>query len=665
MKELLTRIFSRPGIAAELLVASLFINILALASSIFVMQVLNRYVSSGVDATLFTLTTGVLIAIALEFMFRQSRDSLARAINVTPDEKTAIAGYTILIRAKAGALDKVPPETRREMVNGMASVEQAYTSSNIATILDVPFSLIFVFVLYLLSPILAGVVMVFLVGVFIFGVMGSLSMQKKSADMQAAQGAGSALISTATREQDTVRAFNAGEFLRGAWLKHVHSSQGLRRDVSGRQGTIQTITQSANGLLSVFVITTGALLVTNGMMDVGAMIGANILSARALQPVTKLSQLGSAFAKARQALTLFADLTKMPLEPAKGSAVSKYSGKLEFRDLSFMYEGAPGPIFESLNLKLNPGEVLLVIGDNGSGKTTLARLILGLLDPNRGQILVDGLDLHQVALEWWRRQVIYMPQEPSLLNATIEQNLKINSPEIDRQDLNVIIDAVGLRRFLDESAESFDTMVVDNGWRLSEGTRRRLGLARALATNGALAVIDEPTESLDADGCSAVHTIMGSLVKRGRTIIIMSHDKNIVRGAHYLLDLNEKPVPIIRHIPGAMDQPAARAAEGHIHPQAPKDESGAGQPDSPPAPKPQPHPSAAKPPSQPSATPRTPDAWAVSGGRDANPATARPRAQAADPAAAQAARTRPELGGDGAEVTPLPNPATTRERGGD
>ncbi|MEQ8229391.1 MAG: ATP-binding cassette domain-containing protein [Rhodospirillales bacterium] len=617
MKELMKRVFANPAIATELLVATLFINILAMASPLFVMQVLNRYVSQGVDATLITLTTGVLLAIVLEFLFRQARSALARGVNVAPDEKLAIAGYAILTKAKAGDLEQIPPETRREMVNGMASVEQAYSSSNIATILDVPFSLIFVFVLYLLHPILAIVVGGFLIGVFVLGVYGSMSMQEKTAELQNATGVGSALLGTATREQDLVRAFNAGGFLRRAWDKHVHSSQHLRRDVGSRQGLIQTITQSANGLMSVAVITTGALLVVGGNMDVGAMIGANILSARALQPVTKLSQLGSAFAKARQALTMFAELTKVPLEPDKGSAVSKYTGTIELRDLAFSFEGAPMPIFESLSLKLQPGDVLLVIGDNGSGKTTLARLMLGLLEADRGQILVDGLDLHQVSLEWWRKQVIYMPQEPALLNATIEENLKVNAPDIDTGDMNRIIDAVGLRRFLDESPQSFETPVVDNGWRLSEGTRRRLGLARALATNGALAVIDEPTESLDADGCAAVHNIMGSLVKQGRTIIIMSHDKNIVRGAHYLLDLNQKPVPTVRHVPGVKEPQGAQAPE----PSAP----------------------ASTPPPSP---PVSPDLPAASAGAAAAPAVTEPT-----PADAQ--------------VTPLPDARPSRKRSGE
>lgn len=628
MKELLKRVFAKPAIATELIVATLFINILAMASPLFVMQVLNRYVSQGVDATLVTLTTGVLLAIVLEFLFRQARGSLARGVNVEPDEKLAIAGYGILTRAKAGDLEQIPPETRREMVNGMASVEQAYSSSNIATILDVPFSLIFVFVLYLLHPILAMVVLAFLVGVFVLGVYGSMSMQEKTAELQNATGAGSSLLGTATREQDLVRAFNAGGFLRRAWEKHVHQSQRLRRDVTSKQGLIQTITQSANGLMSVAVITTGALLVVTGNMDVGAMIGANILSARALQPVTKLSQLGSAFAKARQALAMFSDLVKVPLEPEKGSAVSKYTGTIELRDLSFFFEGASMPLFESLSIKLTPGDVLLVIGDNGSGKTTLARLMLGLLEPDRGQILVDGLDLKQVALEWWRRQVIYMPQEPSLLNATIEENLKVNAPEIQTNDLNRIIDAVGLRRFLDESPQSFETPVVDNGWRLSEGTRRRLGLARALATNGALAVIDEPTESLDADGCAAVHNIMGSLVKQGRTIIIMSHDKNIVRGAHYLLDLNQKPVPTVRHVPGVKDQA----------------------------------PSASQP-----ANTQQPAQSAPTANRPAQPAQPAPSAKPAQPAQpAQQAKPAPAPAADpGSEVTPLPNPLSARKRGGD
>ena len=560
MKELLARLLAQPGIAAELVVASLFISILALASPLFVMQVLNRYVAQGVDATLVTLVTGVLIAIILEFVFRQTRMSLARGVCVTPDEKLSINGFAILTKAKASALDQIPPETRREMVNGANAIETAYNANNLTTILDVPFALLFVGVLYLLEPLIALIVVGFLVAVFVSGVYGGISMRDKTAEMQNATGTGSSLLGTATREQDTVRCFNAGGRLRQAWQEHIFHIQGLRRDITQRQGLIQSITQSSNGLMSVVVISVGATLVVLGKLDVGAMIGANILAARALQPVSKFSQLGAAFAKAREALKLFEQLCTVPLEPDSGSAIAAYKGGIEFRDLAFAFPGSTTPLFESLSLKLEPGTVLVVTGDNGTGKTTLARLLMGLLEPSRGKILVDGLDLQQVAPEWWRRQVIYLPQEPALLNATIEENLRVNNPEIDMSKLNTIIAAAGLRRFLDESPQGFETQISDNGWRLSEGTRRRMALARALTTDGILAIIDEPTESLDAEGCAAIHAILGKLVEGGRTVIVMSHHRDIVKGQHLVLDLNSKPTPEIAEVQGDKAPPLRSVA---------------------------------------------------------------------------------------------------------
>ncbi len=556
MKELWRRMMASPALTAELVVASLFINVLALAQPMFVTQVLNRYVAHGVDATLVTLTSGVIIALLLELVFRQARMRVARGISVLPDEKTAIDGFTVLTLAKTGAVEQIPPETRREVVSGAQAIESAYNANNITTVLDVPFALIFVFALYLLQPLLAVVVLIFLAIVFFGGLVSAASMHKLTAEVQQASGIGSTLVSTASREGDTIRCFNAGEFMRKAWREHVYQVQSLRRNMTHRQGLVQSLTQSANGFLGVAVITTGALLVTSGKLDVGVMIGANIMAARALQPISKFSQLGASFAKARQSLELFAKLMKAPLEPTSGSAIRDYSGAVEFRDLAFGYPGQPTPVFESLNLKLDPGSVLVVSGSNGSGKTTFARLLLGLLEPTRGQVLVDGLDLKQVAPEWWRHQVIYLPQEPALLNASIRDNLKINAPDIDDTELNKIVDQCGLRRFLDESQQGYDTPVVENGWRLSEGIRRRIALARALTTRGMLVVIDEPTESLDAEGAKAVHQILGALAKGGRTIIIMSHDQSIVKGPHGVLDLNEKPTPKL-HFAGQPPAPPA------------------------------------------------------------------------------------------------------------
>jgi ATP-binding cassette, subfamily C, bacterial LapB len=550
MKDLFQRLKSMPLISSELILASIFINILALASPLFVLQVLNRYVSQGVDATLLTLVSGVLIAISLEFALRQARLRLARGVNVVPDELVALKSFGILTRAKVKDLEEVPVGTRREMVNGVAAVETAFNANNITTILDVPFSLIFIFVIYLMEPTIALIVACFIIVVFGIGLFSNVSAKGKTAELQEASGEGSALLGTVTRESDTLRAFNAGEYLRTAWSKHTSHIQKLRRDITAKQALVQTVNQTANGLLSVAVIGIGATLVVIGDLDVGTMMSANILAARALQPISKFSQLATTFAKARQSLDLILKFDTMPEELDSGAHMAQYKGGLEFRDLAFAFSKDATPLFESLNVKLTPGSVLVVTGSNGSGKTTIARLLSGLLDSTRGQILVDGIDLQQVSTQWWRRQITYLPQEPALINTTIEKNLRINNPGMKPEHLDLIIEASNLRKFLDESKDGLDTQIVQNGWRLSEGIRRRIALARALATQGKLIIIDEPTESFDSEGCAAVRTVLGQLVKQGNTVVIMTHDINSVTGPHTLLDLNEKPKPKITKIMG-------------------------------------------------------------------------------------------------------------------
>jgi len=229
MKELLARLLARPGVAIELGLASLFVNLLALASPLFVIQVLNRYVNQGVDATLITLMTGVLLAVGLEFGFRQVRMRLADGISAGPDAKAAASGFAILTQAKTAAIEQVPPEIRSEMVNGAASLEAAYNANNVTAVLDVPFAMLFVFVLYLLSPVIAGVVLLFLIFVFISGAVGASSVRKKTKKLMEAGAHGNAVLGTALKEIDTVRAFNAGAY--------------LRKNMAEKNSTIQTVRQ--------------------------------------------------------------------------------------------------------------------------------------------------------------------------------------------------------------------------------------------------------------------------------------------------------------------------------------------------------------------------------------------------------------------------------------
>ncbi len=543
MKEMLTRLAARPGLAMELVAASLFANILALASPLFVIQVLNRYVAQGVDATLATLTTGVILAIMLELGFRQVRLRLASAVSARKDEDLAVGAFSILTGAKAAAVDLLPSGLRREILSGADTVESAYSPSNMAAVLDVPFALIFVIALYLINPVLALIAAAVLVVVFLAAVVSLATLRQPTRELTGVSGRRGALVSSAMSAGDTVRAFNGALLLRNLWKDELRTFHGLRRRISGGQGRVQSLTQSAQAILSVAIVAVGATLVIAGDLDVGAMIGANILAARALGPVVRLAQMSESFAKARQSLDMFSEFAKLPQERLEGSALREYKGGLQFKDVGFGFSTSNSPLFESLSVNLEPGSILIVIGANGSGKTTLGRLIVGLIEPRRGHILVDGVDLAQVVPEWWRKQIVYLPQEPRFLAASMRDNLLSFNPDLDDAGIGRLVDAAGLRRYIDESPEGIDSMIVGNGENLSLGVRRRLALARALATDGMLAILDEPTEGLDLAGRKQVYAVMNDMASRGCSIVAFTDDPNIMKGVRFVLDLNTKPVP--------------------------------------------------------------------------------------------------------------------------
>ena len=543
MIELFARLRTRPIIFAEMTIASLLASILGLASSLFVIQVLNRYVTHGVDATLTTLALGTIIAICFEFGYRHVRLKLAAIVNAPFNESLTNSSFLLLTGSKLASLESLSHGLRQQTVSAVDTIQTAYSAPNVAAIFDVPFALIFVGVLFLLSPPIAIIVLIFLVSIFFIALLTLSSLRKPISEITKASSKRNALINSAIGSADTLRAFNAQSFIRNQWRKESSVFQLLLRRVAERQGLLGSIGTSAQALMSVSVITLGAILVVKGELDIGGMIGANILASRALGPILKLAQMGETLAKARQAKTLLQEFSRIPMERTEGTALNKFSGRIEFQDIAFSHPGQRAPLFETLSLKLEPGSLLPFSGANGAGKTTLARIIVGLLEPTRGKILIDGVDLLQVAPEWWRQQIIYLPQEPGFLRASIRENIQTIGRSLNDTKLNELARASGLKTFIDQSPDGFDTQIENNGTNLSLGIRRRIALARALASDGMLVVIDDPTEGLDEEGSKVVWDALKTLSKRGRTVIVFSHDAKVLSAAPYYMNLNSKPVP--------------------------------------------------------------------------------------------------------------------------
>ncbi|PKN09271.1 MAG: ABC transporter [Deltaproteobacteria bacterium HGW-Deltaproteobacteria-8] len=547
MKELFRRLALRPRLAWEILFASFLANLMSVASSIYVILVLNRYVGYGFDGTLYSLTTGVLIASFLGMGFSSVRGRLAGAVSLLPDSELNEKTLTVFTRAKLSALYRMPPGRHQEMLSSLKTVEFAYDSHNLSAVLDAPFILLFLLAIAFIHPLLAMVTILAIVATVLFTLSGMRSNAPLD-ELQRDQGiAHRNLTLSAVSGAETVRAFLGADFLRKAWRKQMQSIQELREVMDIARDRRKVRLESVSVLLRISIYCFGAMLAVVGEMSVGGLIGASILSAKAMQMSSSFLQSVLLGRKAEEALVQLGEFHTMPLEPISGSAVREFSGRLEFRDVGFAYSGSSGPVFESLSFTLPPGSILVVTGFNGSGKSTFCKLVTGLLEPGRGLVLADGIDLRQFAPDWWRRQLLYLPQEPTFLNATIRENILLAELEPESQSaqerLNQAVRAAALRRFLDVSRQGLDMDIAEGGRTLPVGIRRRVALARALMNQGRLVVFDDPTEGLDSEGCLAVYTILNALAKAGLSIIVATVDPNILKGAAYVLDMNEKPTP--------------------------------------------------------------------------------------------------------------------------
>jgi ATP-binding cassette, subfamily C, bacterial LapB len=545
MHQLLARLRAKPFLALELFTASLCLNVLALTPPLFFILVFNKYVSSGFDGTLITLSAGMLLAVTLKSLFSLARNRLAEDLTGDQESRHLHHAFLAVLKAKAAQLRRLPAGEVMEAIQGPQHVQAASSPQNIGALLDAPFAVLSVLLVFLLSFQLGLATLFGLILTVLLSMHGQRAMRVSSREMGEHAGAGRQIGAQALRDCDTVRMFGCQGFMLHAWETRMQGLRAARQSAFRGEGFSQVIMESSSLVLRAVIIALGARLVVHGQLTVGAVIGASFLAGLPLGIATRFIRARTALHSAEERTRPLALLTGLDMEPEQGLAVKTYAGGLELIDAAFAWPGAPGPLFESVSLRLPPGAFLAVTGRNGTGKTTLARMIAGLLEPGRGQLMVNGLDLRQVAPAWWRRQLIYLPQEPAFVRASILENIQMANPELETEGVQDVIDQAGLRPFLNAHPLGASQILEESGRLLSPGVRKRLALARALAVNGPLAVLDEPTEALDREGCRTMLRILKQLAANKKTVIVFSNDMHVLNMAEMFLDLNVKPVPAI------------------------------------------------------------------------------------------------------------------------
>ena len=546
MKEFYRRITSNKSLFAKLLVASFLVNILALATPIYVIQVLQRYVAYGVVSTLVTLVVGICFIVIFEFFFRNIRHRMAREYEL----QNVLIANSILNKLTSikSHIYETGQKLRNDLINkNLSIIQNVYTASGILVLIDVPFTLIFLLALFLIHYQLGIIAIIFLLIPFLIIRYYKEKLGNLSSQSDANNGNLFRIFDNVITRNITLKFFDLLKPITASWNIVANRIANNREDLESEKNVISSFSSSLGSLLTVVIIGWGATLAVDGQITVGALIGANILAARALMPIIRFTQMQESIFKGESASIEISNFLRMNSDENSGREIKEFTGSAIFSDLQFTYPSKKNPMFENLSFEASSGDIVSISGNNGSGKSTLIKVIINVLELNRGQILIDQIDLNQLSINWYRDQISYSPQEPTFIDGTLGDNI-IGSNQIEPSELTNTLRDVDLLNYIN-SHESGINMVLDNrGEDLPLGIRRRISLARSIIGNGMIIVFDEPTEGLDKVGKDAVYKLIKKLKDSKKTIFIASNDENILTMANIMIDLNIKPKPSVKKV---------------------------------------------------------------------------------------------------------------------
>jgi ATP-binding cassette subfamily C protein LapB len=512
-----------------ILVGSLLINFLALAGPLFTMNVYDRVIPNNALETGWALGIGVLIVFIFDFVLRTLR---AYLIDVTGRSIDVRVGRKIFDQVLNIRLSDRPRSSGAfaNMLRDFDSVREFFTSATITGLVDLPFALFFLFVIFTLGGALAVVPVILIAFVLCAGTFIHLHLKGHVRESVAAAENKHSLLVESITGLETIKIAGADFRFRARYAAHL-SYNALHgqsaRFWSGLGVNLATFVQQA---ATVFMILGGMYLVQDGVLTIGGLIASVILAGRALAPVGQIANLMSRYHQAGSALRSLDRLMQAQTERPAGRIFlhrAEWSGSVAFENVNFAYPGLYRPVLQNINFRITAGERVGIIGRMGSGKSTLARLILGLYQPDEGMVLLDDTDIRQIDPSDLRRAVASIAQDVVLFSGTVRDNICIGSPRASEAEIIRAAQAAGVHEFVSRHPLGYDLPVGERGEGLSGGQRQSVALARALLSEPRVFVCDEPTNALDLQAEEAFkRTLLKETVNR--TFILITHRQTML-----------------------------------------------------------------------------------------------------------------------------------------
>ncbi|CDX17945.1 Alkaline protease secretion ATP-binding protein AprD [Mesorhizobium sp. ORS 3324] len=522
--------------APALLLFSLLANVLLLASTVYMLQIYDRVLSSGSIDTLLWLTLAVIGAIAVYGMLEHARRMMLGHISQWLDDQLSVP---VIERTMEARLAGSNLEAGLKDVGDLRSF---IAGDGILTFLDAPWTPVFLAFMWFLHPALGVVGLAGAVVLFCGALANDFFTRRKNQEAAAGLRRSQAAVGQFIDGAETLRSLGMSEPALRRWERNQQSLMNLQARLLQRTNIIGSLSRSLRLALQVAVLGLGAYLVLRRELTPGSMIAASILLSRALAPIERSIGAWRSLVSARAArsnlIKLFADTGSMQ---AAGVTLPRPQGRLTLENLHYRAPGTSQALLNAIGFGVEPGQTCGVIGSSGSGKTTLCRLIVGALQPSLGHVRLDGAEVWNWPSDQLGQHVGYLPQQIELFPGTIAENIA-RLHDVDSEAVIAAAQLAGIHEMILRLPNGYRTEVGPHGARISRGQRQRIALARALFGDPPLVVLDEPNTGLDGEGEVALFNVLQRLKERGRTVIVVSHQTNLLRTADHIVLLRDGSV---------------------------------------------------------------------------------------------------------------------------
>lgn len=522
-------IWESKNIYRDVLIASILINIFAIAAPMFTRLVYDKVVPNLAFETLWVLASGIFVVFLFDLLLKLMRsyfiDVAGKKSDILISSKLFSKVLGIRMEAKPASVGAFAKNLQE-----FESIREFFTSATIGSLIDLPFALMFLALIWLIAGNLvfvpvAGVVILIIYALLI---QGPLRRTIEEGSRLASQKYANLIESLAGLE--TVKLFSAQSQFQFRWEEAVAHMANWniksRRITDSIQNTAGFVQQSTNVGMIIF----GVYLIAEGELTMGGLIAATMLSGRAIGPLVQLSLLSTRYNQAKSSMTLIEQVMSMPDEQEEGKRYIHrpiIQGHIALDKVTFHYPDSPVASVRDLSLTIAPGEKVAIIGRIGSGKTTLERLIMGLYKPTEGHVRIDDTDMEQLHHVDVRRNIGCVPQDSNLFYGSVRDNITLGRPLVDDRDVMDAANRAGVTAFTQQDPAGLERQVGEGGGLLSGGQRQSIAIARAFLGRPPVLLMDEPTSAMDNRSEMHIKHQLSQLLP-SETLILITHKTSML-----------------------------------------------------------------------------------------------------------------------------------------